>query len=396
MPWPPDIADNLPAPRDDEPASLRQDIADELADHLQSSFTRELHFTPEEASAKHNVLDRFGDPRRVARQLWFDAMKEKLMSQRLNLVFSSLMTVACLGALGLMGLMLRESRLATQSLLEQSQAANAALLDKLAALAVPAPAPVVAEPTKSMEWNSVKIRLVKNRAGGPPAEGYEVRVSGHLLDTAKEIAIVRTTGADGIADIGLVRPGQHDLDVQCTWNERRSTEQITVLPGQTTDMEIICPAGSIPDAAVSFSVDWPDDLRERGLWLIGHFEQLPRKFGERTWSSGNRLLLAITAEESFIILPPFEQSRGIDLEFEYDDSQSLPAPWRTAGLYIERPPSPGRGRGKRPAPDSAAQPGRSGGAKLHQIQRRSISSGRPFGGSSLSAAERPRRESPDT
>lgn len=77
MNWFRNIADELPAPRDDEPSSLRQDIADELADHLQSSFVRELHRTPDETSAKQHVFDRFGDPRRVARQLWFDAMKER-------------------------------------------------------------------------------------------------------------------------------------------------------------------------------------------------------------------------------------------------------------------------------------------------------------------------------
>src|SRR5262245_9035359 len=214
MPWPPDIAGDLPAPRDDEPGSLRQDIADEIADHLQSSFTRELHFTPEETVAKQSVLDRFGDPRRVARQLGFDAMKEKIMSQRVSLVLSSLMTVACLGALALMGLMLRDSRLATQALLEQNQAANAALLEKLAALAArpatPAPA---AEPAKSMEWNSVKIRLVKDVAGCAPAPGYTVVLRGHLLDTAKEIDIRRTTDSEGVADLGLVRPGQHQLNI---------------------------------------------------------------------------------------------------------------------------------------------------------------------------------------
>src|SRR5262245_23493969 len=218
MPWPPDIAGDLPAPRDDEPASLRQDIADELADHLASAFTRELHFTPEETAAEVIVLNRFGDPRRVARQLWFDAMKETIMSQRVSLVLSSLMTVACLGALALMGLMLHDSRLATQALLEQNQAANAALMEKLAALAArpatPAPA---AEPAKSMEWNSVKIRLVKDVAGGAAAAGYSVALKGFLLDTAKEINIQRTSGEDGIADMGLVRPGQHSLTIATPW-----------------------------------------------------------------------------------------------------------------------------------------------------------------------------------
>src|SRR5712675_1973147 len=101
MSWPPDTADELPAPRDDEPSSLRQDIADELADHLQSSLARELHFTPEESTAKQTILDRFGDPRRIARRLWFDALQEKIMSQRLQLILTSLMTAACLAAVGL-------------------------------------------------------------------------------------------------------------------------------------------------------------------------------------------------------------------------------------------------------------------------------------------------------
>src|SRR5258708_17540740 len=169
MNWPPEIADDLPAPRDDEPASLRQDIADELADHLQSSFSRELHFTPEETAAKQTVLDRFGDPRRVARQLWFDAMKEKLMSQRLNLVLSSLMTGACLGALALMGMMLRESRLATQALLEQSRAANAALLDKLALLAARAAAPAGGGTAETVGWELVQNPAPHEAPRGAPA-----------------------------------------------------------------------------------------------------------------------------------------------------------------------------------------------------------------------------------
>src|SRR5258708_5887105 len=109
MNWP-DLAEEFPAKRDDEPSSLRQDIADELADHLHSSFARELHRTPEETKAKHHVLDRFGDPRRVARQLWFDAMKEKIMSQRLMLTALLVTAVACLGSTGLSWMLVRQSR----------------------------------------------------------------------------------------------------------------------------------------------------------------------------------------------------------------------------------------------------------------------------------------------
>src|SRR5258708_31676212 len=123
MTWP-DLADELPAKRDDEPSSLRQDIADELADHLHSSFVRELHRTPEETSAKQHVLDSFGDPRRVARQLWFDAMKEKIMSQRVTLTALVVTAVACLGSTGLSWMLVPQSRQANQALLEQAKEAR--------------------------------------------------------------------------------------------------------------------------------------------------------------------------------------------------------------------------------------------------------------------------------
>ncbi len=73
------FADSFPQPRNDEPASLRQDIADELADHLQNALRRQLLTTPDETSARLQVVDRFGDPQRLARQLWFEAMQEKIM-----------------------------------------------------------------------------------------------------------------------------------------------------------------------------------------------------------------------------------------------------------------------------------------------------------------------------
>src|SRR5579863_9875627 len=130
MNWP-DIADELPAPRDDEPSSLRQDIADELADHLQSSFVGELHRTPDQVQAQQHVLDRFGDPRRVARQLWFDALKDKIMSQRVVIAALVVTAIACLGSTGLTFMLVEQSREASQALIDQverSQTSNAAFL----------------------------------------------------------------------------------------------------------------------------------------------------------------------------------------------------------------------------------------------------------------------------
>jgi hypothetical protein len=268
---------------------LRRDIADELADHLQSSFTRELHFTPEETAAKQTVLDRFGDPRRVARQLWFDAMKEKIMSQRLHLVLSSLMTAACLGALGLMLFMLRDSR-----------EVNAAILEKLAALAAPRPVPqtVADDSLRSMDWVRPKFKLVTGANGDSPAVGFRVQIQGGagsavLGETEKNGQILtgvveETTGADGIADLGLFRFGSYSLTVVSPWGESLY-RQIGLRPGQEAVRKIVCPEATAEEVDVNFRVEWPDDLKAEKLWLICRFGPGHRRVGVESWSSNHAL-----------------------------------------------------------------------------------------------------------
>jgi len=85
---PEDISAGLPAPRDDEPRELRSDIADELADHLACSMARERLRDADQSIRSDKelldvVLERFGNPGQLARRLWWDAMKEKIMTQRI-------------------------------------------------------------------------------------------------------------------------------------------------------------------------------------------------------------------------------------------------------------------------------------------------------------------------
>ena len=59
----------LPPPRDDEPASLRHDIIDELSDHLACAYHRELLRGVNSTVARQRVLEKFGDPAAMARRL---------------------------------------------------------------------------------------------------------------------------------------------------------------------------------------------------------------------------------------------------------------------------------------------------------------------------------------
>ena len=59
---------------------------DELADHLACAYRRELLRGADPATARQRVLERFGDPAAVARRLWLDAMRGRIMSQRILVV----------------------------------------------------------------------------------------------------------------------------------------------------------------------------------------------------------------------------------------------------------------------------------------------------------------------
>src|SRR5271168_2044883 len=94
------LSAELPPPRDDEPAALRQDILDELADHLGCAYHRELLRGANSVEARRRVMERFGDPAAVARRLWFDAMRGKIMAQRVMIATCLVVTLASLSLAG--------------------------------------------------------------------------------------------------------------------------------------------------------------------------------------------------------------------------------------------------------------------------------------------------------
>ena len=62
------LAADLPPRRDDEPDGLRDDIVDELADHLACAYRRELMCA--DSPPPGNVSWTGLDPAAVARRLW--------------------------------------------------------------------------------------------------------------------------------------------------------------------------------------------------------------------------------------------------------------------------------------------------------------------------------------
>ncbi len=191
----------MPAPRDDEPANLRRDILDELGDHLACAYNRELLKGADSQRARQRVLERFGDPAAVARRLWLDAMKGKIMAQRVLVATCLVVMLACAATVGLAWQWMNQDRLqrnraASEAIevnrrmseaLAQSQATNQQMLTQMRDMTEAVLHPV------STDWNQVILKLAEETVDGPAAAGYSLaltRLEGNI-------------GGPGFGDVGL-------------------------------------------------------------------------------------------------------------------------------------------------------------------------------------------------
>jgi hypothetical protein len=340
MDWSEILAGAFPAPRDDEPSSLRQDIADELADHLQSAFHRQLLTTPDAERARAKVLDRFGDPQEVARQLWFDALKEKIVSQRMTLALTAGMAVICVAAIVAIWFIVEQGRSATLALvadqraeLELSRAENQALQAQLEKLA--------SAPQPTIDWKPpLKVRVVFAREGGPPAEGLAVSIQQQLLRSqSPETVAEQKTGPDGTADFGPFRPGTYLVNVRTSWKEA-STASIEHHPGETHIEEVICPESPpFVETDVRAEVDWPDDLRNKQLWLICYFHSKYDDFETRMIAGQNWTSPPNSAgRPNYLVLPPGGGMIGFTVDWSREPyfPNSPYEPFHVTGAFMGR------------------------------------------------------------
>jgi hypothetical protein len=257
------ISTNLPAPRDDEPAGLRKDILDELADHLACSYNRELLRGADPGEARRRVIERFGDPAAVARRLWLDAMKGKIMAQRVLIATCLVMAVACLwigGQSSRSAVEVVEANRRLATLLGQTQATNQEILQQLRAMA---------KPGNSAEWIPVQFNLTVEKPDGPPAVGYEVVLGRGHGGSARSEAIHRRTDENGVADFGVVQPG--DWEFMIPAGKWQATGGLNAVPGTAVGWTIVVPKVPPERAQVRVRLDWPKALADKNLVAIALF-----------------------------------------------------------------------------------------------------------------------------
>ena len=168
----------LPPPRDDEPTGLRQDIIDELSDHLACAFNRELLRGADSTTARQRVLERFGDPAAMARRLWLDAMKGKIMAQRVLIASCVVVTAASLALVGLVWRQLTVAQrdaasaaAAMQAMTRQNdkaQTTQQAMLEQMRAMSESI------RTTRSLDWNPVSFKVTEDKPDGLPLAGVSI------------------------------------------------------------------------------------------------------------------------------------------------------------------------------------------------------------------------------
>ena len=276
MDWPESLSDLFPEPRPDEPARLRQDITDELADHLACALDRQRPLSADDTAAKEAVLARFGNPQTIARRLWFDAMQEKIMSQRITLAFVTLLVVACLSSTGLAWMLYRDGQLLNQ----ESRAINQAILARLTTLEAPSDEQPQEDAPLSLEWAKLQIRLVQEKKGGQPAAGFTARLGGNPINPAQELQLMEESDEEGLIKFGPVRPGAYWLGVTSPWGHMYMHDgqksSLVLLPGKTTEIEILCPSRSADASEVAFRIDWPEEIADKKPLLLCSFSVQPR------------------------------------------------------------------------------------------------------------------------
>ena len=244
MGWSESAKEGFPPQRHREPMGLRRDIVDELADHLAFAAAREAESgVVDDGEIRERVLEQFGDPTAVARALWWDAMREIVMKDWIQI---SVNVVLCVGVMGFMTLFYR-----------QMQSTNTALIEALN------DRPSAADAL----YPSAEFVLHRGSVDGPVAAGVEVSLIGKVF-TEEDSDIEEVSDARGHVKFGPVRAGRYGVEFRDDETGlSRSAKIITLYPGDgTKTYHVAVP----PTTQVPLDVKAPlaERLSSKGIRLL--------------------------------------------------------------------------------------------------------------------------------
>ena len=324
MPDPTDISAELPAPRENEPEALRSDIVDELSDHLKCASQREIHSQDisDPRTVEQRVLARFGNPAQIARRLWWDAMQERIMSQRITAIAAGVAAAACLVACGLVWRMMEQSRTQMATLMDGQQAASSELATKLSemitaqqqtnAAMIAAIGDISIEDSADSKdgtaWHPLKIRFV-DESGSPQRLSVTIRRTRGGGDGLEELRQDGVTGTDGIVEFGHLPPGIYTASYTLPSLSASSQSEFLLGPGRTDEFEVVCPSQIPEPCQLTFDIAPPESLADIPLYYLADIHERPWKVNNQIWTLPGDEVPVLLLDSSGNILGQTEYSR---------------------------------------------------------------------------------------
>ncbi|WLD14569.1 permease prefix domain 1-containing protein [Planctellipticum variicoloris] len=299
---PSDLLADLPDPRDDEPSSLRSDIAEELTDHLVCSVRREMVKGADESTAWERALKRFGDPRQIARKLWWLAMRRHIMNQRLMLGLQGAMLIA---VIAVATVMIQMSN-AQQRQMAQQQEVLTATLAKLSERLDAAMRAPVSVPDATLTVEVQYARPDEPRRSGESAE-YTVSLRGVDISNEKIKAERPCDPKMGVASFGTLPPGGYEVWVSAQFGMLRAVRRIEVGRGERCREVFDEPPLRVRDETVTLDVNVPTDFRatldNQHLAVLLELTPAPVSFHDQDWELERPLRLIWTPERTLTTWP---------------------------------------------------------------------------------------------
>jgi hypothetical protein len=124
---------------------------------------------------------------------------------------------------------------------------------------------------RSLDWNSVRLKLTEETTDGPPVVGASIALTRQFQNPTPTIR--RASDESGLADFGLLQPGEYSLHLWRSFEGGSAVANVTlnVQPGTEVDKQIVCPKIPPVRASVRVRWQWPADLEKDPLVLYAPF-----------------------------------------------------------------------------------------------------------------------------
>jgi len=272
MRWPEAGADPFPHRSRLEPEDLRRDILDELADHLALAAEDEMTRAgrPED-KAWEQALARFGNPDALARRLWWDAMRERIMRDWIQTGIAAVSAAVVVLAAVFLAYSMRQ--------MQTMQATQTELLKTVKELGTgntPEPAGL-----------ALDVEVRRGAPEGPPAAGVRVVLFGKP-DGNETATAVLETDAEGRARFYPVPQGKYSLRLDDPQSAMKLSVEHSLFAGTGSTLRILAPNCTAVETRFVIEPELP--FRDERLLVMASLS-VDDKVGEFAWFHRDRVLV---------------------------------------------------------------------------------------------------------